>query len=147
MVVLVTMVKPKIDFSNMGLSPSFCEVWFSLPLATWATLMPRNPGQQESGISGIYPSHPCPSAKILRHKPGPQILVCRCWDGRITWGEVSSIVLVTCLGQWLVTLSLPGTLSLQSSSGSLLTTSDITLCCPCPPVYPLSSQAILQHQL
>ena len=84
----------------------------------------------------------------LRHKPGPQILVCRCCDGRITWGEVSSVILVTCLGQWLMMLSLPGTLLLQSSSGSLLTIADITLCCPCPPpVYPLSTQGILQHHL
>ena len=64
MEVLVTMVKPKIDFSNMGLSPSSCEVWFSLSSATWTALMPRNPGQQESGVSGIYPTHLCPSAKI-----------------------------------------------------------------------------------
>ena len=126
------MVKSKTDFSNMGLSPSFCEMWFSLPLGTWC---PETLDNRRVYQESILPTSAPQLRYQLRHKPGPQILVCRSWDGRITWGEVSSIILVTCLSQWLMMLSLPGTLFLQSSSGSLLTISDITLCCSClPPV-------------
>ena len=130
--VLVTMVKSKTDFSNTGLSPSSCEMWFSLPLATWC---PETLDNRRVYQESVLPTSAPQLRYQLRHKPGPQILVCRCWDGRVTRGEVSSVILVTCPGQWLMMLSSPGTLSLQSSSGSLLTISDITFCCSClPPV-------------
>lgn len=60
-VVVMMIMKTKIDFNNMGLSPYLCKAQINLPHASWITLVPRTTGE---GAIGSYPTLYLPTLQV-----------------------------------------------------------------------------------